>query len=245
MTGVSSSSTAALTCCERRSTWCPNRTTRCSCGPAPWPYLNLHRVPATRFIWKNFLLGEIYLARSGPQYVLPGTWETFAADVERTDPAAFVVETVNPVVPGTPFETLVDDNFTTVYTDDVATLAYRNDLARWLRSPPVDPTSTPDVGLDPDAPESLAATGCVRLDGDIVSEAPDEANVSFRFGSSANVGDVTPTILFTRTSDGFAAVRSREPSGIRSRCRSTRRRRTPRRSRSSSDHGRQCSSSTG
>ena len=64
----------------------------------PWPYLNLHRVPATRYIWKNFLLGEIYLARSGPQYVLPGTWETFAADVERTDPTAFVVEAVNPVV---------------------------------------------------------------------------------------------------------------------------------------------------
>ena len=108
----------------------------------PWPYLNLHRVPATRYIWKNFLLGEIYLARSGPQYVLPGTWETFAADVERTDPTAFVVEAVNPVVPGTPFETLVDEKFTTVFTDDVVTLAFRNDLAAWLRSPPADPTSS-------------------------------------------------------------------------------------------------------
>ena len=105
----------------------------------PWPYLNLHRVPATRYIWKNFLLGEIYLARSGPQYVLPGTWETFAADVERTDPTAFVVEAVNPVVAGTPFDTLVDESFTTMYTDDVATLAFRDDLARWLRSPPVGP----------------------------------------------------------------------------------------------------------
>ena len=122
----------------------------------PWPYLNLHRVPATRYIWKNFLLGEIYLARSGPQYVLPGTWETFAADVERTDPTAFVVESVNPVVPGTPFDTLVNENFTTVYTDDVATLAYRSDLARWLQSPPADPQPVPDVDLDPDAPEPLA-----------------------------------------------------------------------------------------
>jgi hypothetical protein len=179
----------------------------------PWPYLNLHRVPATRYIWKNFLLGEIYLARSGPQYVLPGTWETFAADVARTDPTAYVVEAVNPVVPGTPFQTLVDENFSTVYTDDVATLAYRNDLARWLRSPPVDPLSTSDVGLDPDAPESLEAAGCVRLDGDIVSAASREARVSFRFGSSANVGDVTPTISFERTGDGPAAVTSRGAVG--------------------------------
>ncbi len=106
----------------------------------PWPYLNLHRVPATRYIWKNFLLGQIYLARSGPQYVLPGTWETFAADVERTNPTAFVVEAVNPVVSGTPFDDIVDEKFTTVFTDEALTLAFRDDLAAWLLSPPVEPS---------------------------------------------------------------------------------------------------------
>ena len=140
MSGVSRSSTAARTCCAAALDLVSEPDDPLLMWTSyPWPYLNLHRVPATRYIWKNFLLGEIYLARSGPQYVLPGTWETFAADVERTDPTAFVVEAVNPVVPGTPFDTLVDENFTTVYTDDVATLAYRNDLARWLQSPPVDP----------------------------------------------------------------------------------------------------------
>ncbi len=38
----------------------------------PWPYLNYDRVPATRYIWKNFLLGEIYLAESGPAVRLAG-----------------------------------------------------------------------------------------------------------------------------------------------------------------------------
>ncbi|HWM19574.1 MAG TPA: hypothetical protein VNO51_07790 [Ilumatobacteraceae bacterium] len=181
----------------------------------PWPYLNLHRVPATRYIWKTFLLGEIYLARSGPQYVLPGTWETFAADVERTDPTAFVVEAVNPVVTGTPFETLVDENFSTVFTDDVATLAFRDDLARWLRSPPLrttSPASTPTVELDPDVPEALEASGCVRLDGDIVS-ALNEARVSFRFGAASSTGEVVPAITYARTGGNSAAVTSRGTAG--------------------------------
>lgn len=180
----------------------------------PWPYLNLHRVPATRYIWKNFLLGEIYLARSGPQYVLPGTWETFAADVERTDPTAFVVEAVNPVVPGTPFETLVDESFTTVFGDDVLTLAFRNDLAAWLRSPPAGavPTSGGALVLDPDAPAVLDDEGCFRLDGEIVSDASYDASVSFGFGLPSSVV-VTPTITFARTGRATAAVTSRGPVG--------------------------------
>jgi hypothetical protein len=183
----------------------------------PWPYLNLHRVPATRFIWKNFLLGQIYLARSGPQYVLPGTWETFAADVERTDPTAFFVESVNPVVPGTPFDTLVAETFTTVFTDDVTTLAYRDDLAVWLLSPPTDPTPTSSsslrVDLDPDAPEVLKADGCVRLDGDIVSGTVDDARVSFVFGSASSVGGVAPMITFAGTGGDSASVTSRGTVG--------------------------------
>ena len=183
----------------------------------PWPYLNLHRVPATRFIWKNFLLGQIYLARSGPQYVLPGTWETFAADVERTDPTAFFVESVNPVVPGTPFDTLVAETFTTVFTDDVTTLAYRDDLAAWLLSPPTDPAPTSSsslrLDLDPDAPEVLKADGCVRLDGDIVSGTVDDARVSFVFGSASSVGGVAPMITFAGTGGDSASVTSRGTVG--------------------------------
>ena len=56
--------------------------------PYPWVYLNLRRVSATRYIWKSFLMGEIYLGNSGPEYVLPGTWEHFLDDVEATNPSA-------------------------------------------------------------------------------------------------------------------------------------------------------------
>jgi hypothetical protein len=176
----------------------------------PWPYLNLHRVPATRYVWKNFLLGEIYLAQSGPQYVLPGTWETFAADVERTDPTAFVVESVNPVLPDTPFETLVEETFTTVFADEIGTLAFRKDLAAWFRSPPVDAASSSSgrtLDLDPDATEVLDDRGCVRLDGVVVSG--EGARVSFLFGPSVAVDTVTPTITFARSGERSAAVTSR------------------------------------
>ena len=195
----------------------------------PWPYLNLHRVPATRYIWKNFLLGEIYLARSGPQYVLPGTWETFAADVERTDPAAFYVEAVNPVVSGTPFDELVDDRFTTVFTDEAVTLAFRDDLATWLRSPPDDSGSSSarrTVDLRPGVPEVLEDEGCVRLDGDLVSDSPDEARATFGFGSTSSVGGVAPAITVAGTGDDSVLVTSqrdgREPVRGDDRCRAGR-----------------------
>ena len=178
----------------------------------PWPYLNLHRVPATRYIWKNFLLGEIYLARSGPQYVLPGTWETFAADVERTNPTAFVVEAVNPVDSGTPFDELVDEQFTTMFTDDVMTLAFRDDLAAWLRSSPADPASSSagrSVDLDGGAPEVLADDGCVRIDGDIVSNSFEGARVAFGFGSASSIDGVAPLITLAGTGDDSALVTSR------------------------------------
>ena len=46
-----------------------------------------------------------------------------------------------------------------------------------------------------------------------MSAASDEARVSFRFGSSSEVGDVTPTIAFARSGDGTAAVTSRGAVG--------------------------------
>jgi hypothetical protein len=177
----------------------------------PWPYLNLHRVAATRFIWKTFLLGEIYLARSGPEYVLPGTWETFAADVRRTDPVAFVVEAVNPVVPDTPFAALVDAEFATVFRDDVATLALRNDLADWMRSPapdaePLDPVS---LGLGPGERATIAGGACVRIDAELVTESAS-ATAVFRFGAP---DPAAPALTLTRTPEGTAAVTSSGPVG--------------------------------
>jgi hypothetical protein len=132
----------------------------------PWPYLNLERTSATRYIWKTFLMGEIYLGESGPEYVLPGTWERFVADLDDADPTAYYVESVNPIDPTTPFRTEVDARFTDVFADDAATLGLRNDLARWLTSPAVD--GSPVAAL-PDAPYTVSPDGCVRLDGQLAA----------------------------------------------------------------------------
>ncbi len=96
----------------------------------PWPYLNYHRVAATRWIWKSFMLGQIYLGRSGPQYVLPKTWEWFADDMRESHPAVFLEETALPVAQGNPFAAYVNKNFTKVYEGSDNNVYYRTDEAK-------------------------------------------------------------------------------------------------------------------
>jgi hypothetical protein len=132
----------------------------------PWPYLNLERTSATRYIWKTFLMGEIYLGGSGPEFVVPGTWEHFADDLERTDPTAYFVESVDPIDPSTPFRREVDDRFTDVYTDEAVTFGLRDDLAAWMRMVPEDGKE-----LGPAADETFELARCHRLDGRIAAGA--------------------------------------------------------------------------
>ena len=130
----------------------------------PWPYLTLQRTSATRYIWKTFLMGEIYLGERGPQYVLPDTWEQFGAELDATDPTAYYVEAVNPIEPSTPFRSEVDARFTDVYSDDGATLGFRNDLAVWLAGRADAGTVVPGL---PEKPYTVSPDGCVRLDGEL------------------------------------------------------------------------------
>ena len=146
----------------------------------PWTYLNFDRVSATRYIWKSFLLGEIYLGRTSQGYVLDGTWERFEHDLDESDPTAFYVEAVNPVAAGTPFETAVEERFTTVFSDDVATLGLRNDLVDWLRSPPTDPE--PIARQDDQESADVVTVSrdrCVRLDAVLSSDASDSLRIEF------------------------------------------------------------------
>ncbi len=96
----------------------------------PWTYLNNRRVSATRFIWKSFMLGQIYFGRSGPQYVLPKTWQWFAEDMREANPAAFLEETALRLTPGNPFADYVDANFTKVYAGTEFNIYLRNDQAK-------------------------------------------------------------------------------------------------------------------
>lgn len=170
----------------------------------PWPYLDLHRTSATRYIWKTFLMGEVYLGESGPEYVLPGTWERFAADLEDTDPTAYLVESVNPIDPSTPFRAAVDERFTDMFVDAAVTLGLRRDLASLLVEPAADATAIPEL---PDAAYSVSPDGCVRLDGHLANQATAPLVVAM---TGAN-GQATQ--LIAAPGGGEVMVESR-PSGL-------------------------------
>lgn len=170
----------------------------------PWPYLNLERTSATRYIWKTFLLGEIYLGETGPEYVLPGTWEQFAADLDDTDPAAYYVEAVNPIDPTTPFRAEVDARFDDVFTDEGATLGLRRDLAAWLAEPvpDADATEVPELA---GTPYTASPDGCVRIDGAIAPDATEPLVVE--------VGGEQAATLVASVAGDAVVVQSRPAAG--------------------------------
>ena len=167
----------------------------------PFIYMKNHRVPATRFQWKTFLLGEIYLGRTSEDYVLDDTWTWFREDIEQTDPVAFA-ETED-FDAGTPFDELIHRDFTEVYPGGAAKLWLRDDVARELvEGPAMRPWRSPEPsavgpGWQVDGTsvrfdrqtggvsgqELVVAEGpCVRLDGLVDVDAPDQlANLHVRF----------------------------------------------------------------
>jgi hypothetical protein len=113
----------------------------------PWPYLDYHRVSATRFIWKSFLTGEIYLGRTSGSYVLPKSWDWFREDLEESKPVAFVHSNGGPIS-APQFAQYVDANFTTVYPDSPIPVEYRNDVAAQVLTPSVPDPWTPPAPPD-------------------------------------------------------------------------------------------------
>jgi hypothetical protein len=136
----------------------------------PWTYLNNERVPATRFSWKSFLLGEIYLGRTSDEYVLPRTWEWFGDDIERTKPTAYVRPLETALVGETPFADLLNTEFTPVFTGTSVEVSLRDDVWSDL------------IGFDgtPDTRAVIDDGTCWRWRGSI-SELGDDAVVGFSF----------------------------------------------------------------
>jgi hypothetical protein len=156
------------------------------------PYLDVHRIAAGRFMWKSFLMGEIYLGKSGPRYLLPHTWEWFARDVARTRPVAFFRLNDDPA-PGTPFARLIDTRFQLAFNGnrkvylrhDVAEELIENSARRpWTPRVESGPTGwTVDEGSasyisrsTPGESDPLVVrrNNCFRLEGSVagVNEAP-------------------------------------------------------------------------
>ncbi|HEV3400453.1 MAG TPA: hypothetical protein VG078_01425, partial [Acidimicrobiales bacterium] len=170
---------------------------------APWPYLDVRRVAAGRFIWKGFLLGEIYLGGTGPQYVLPHTWDWFREDVRRSNPVAFVKTDGDPA-DGTPFADLVNRQFQLVYSG-AQPVYLRNDVARGVLSGPTTDPWNPSAGTpagagwslsqgtvtyrgNPGAGSSdavpLVGRSCVRIDGTARTEDGSLPAFEVRFENS-------------------------------------------------------------
>jgi hypothetical protein len=173
----------------------------------PWPYLNLKRVAATRFFYKRFLMGEIYLGRTSLDYVLPRTWEWFAEDMEEAKPVAFMRVNQPEVPDGNPFKEYVDRNFQLVLDDKDLPVWLRNDAAREVlepsgtkdwegRVPDVSPSgwkvNGSDASYEPgpaasaDDQLTIAPDSCYRLDGVIPADAAGTVGqVAFHFADNA------------------------------------------------------------
>ena len=94
----------------------------------PWPYLSLERVSATRFIWKSFMVGEIYLGQTSRAYVLPQTWDWFVEDLAESNPKA-LARVSHDIDETTPFAEYASANFTSVYESNPVSLYLLNPLA--------------------------------------------------------------------------------------------------------------------
>ena len=157
----------------------------------PWPYLNFDRVPATRFFYKSFLLGEIYQGRTSTAYVLPDTWKWFAQDLRQSDPVAYVRADEPNLPGGNPFATYVAQNFDLVLPDANLPVSLRHDAARQVliasgtqpwrgQRPPVShsgwtlhgSTASYVEGPVPSSQDqlTLSTTSCFRLDGTIAAD---------------------------------------------------------------------------
>ena len=173
----------------------------------PWPYERYHRVSATRFIWKSFLMGEIYLGRTSPDFVLPGSWSQWRADLRQSRPVVYLEETSNPMDDGTEADRYIRQNFTTIYDDGANRIALRNDVASrfvsaatapkeadgwtanpailhsaWITSPGQAHVDTGDQATAEALP--VSTHGCFRLDGRIAAPGRRRGTISFRFTDS-------------------------------------------------------------
>ena len=204
----------------------------------PWPYLDYHRISATRFIWKSFLTGEIYLGGSGPQYVLPHSNQWFHEDLAQSKPAAYLKSNGGTIPGGSTFAQEIGDNFTTVYPDGDTAVRYRNDIATQMLAPPTNDAWTAPVPIPTDGSSGWTATSngvqfrdqggrdndrltlsndsCVAISGNVTSDGPPGGLV-FWFDDNAHKAEQT-NIDFAGDHVSSGARRS-STTGSRATCR--------------------------
>ncbi len=175
----------------------------------PWPYLSYHRVSATRFIWKQFLMGEIYLGRTSPDYILPGSWDWFRADLAESQPKIMFMEPNTTVDPGTPAAEYAASRFTPVISTPAGTVSYERSILQRMQAPP--PVSTPLTsivaagsgwistggttrytrsGISPDQDLLPITEGnCQRIDGLLLSQGAQSGSFVVRMTDTRPASD--------------------------------------------------------
>jgi len=165
----------------------------------PWPFLDYRRVSATRFIWKAFLMGEIYLGPTGPEYVLPGSWDLWASDVEATRPVAFLLDPIFPMPHGTPADELLARDFELLFATPKQSIALTHQAADRLRDRSADgEVQFADAagwkqvgdtirrqGEGVGAPLELGDMACKRLDATLAFGD----TMTFRFADESDPGE--------------------------------------------------------
>lgn len=143
----------------------------------PWTYLENHRVPATRFAWKSFLIGEVYLGRTSPDYVLARTDEWLADDLDEAHPRAYV----HPISVSTGgidvLQKYVDRDFEPVMTTEQTEVWIASDAWSALRAAPR--TAADDVAVT-NVPTIVADDDCRAIGATLTRSDPDNG-VSFWF----------------------------------------------------------------
>ena len=169
----------------------------------PWTYLEVERVPATRLSWKSFMLGEIYLARASPEYVLPDTWMWFEEDMDEANPAVYVRPQEIPFVDTTPFADRLKRDFVPAYSDDVYDVWLRADVARELSA------STPAAGGNEPVTSGSVSTGstCSVIEAKVTrSQDPAAPIMNIVLESTDEPGRIWSFAL----NNGYVATRSGE-----------------------------------
>lgn len=169
----------------------------------PWTYLEHERVPATRFSWKSFMIGEIYLGKTSPDFVLPDTWNWFAQDTQQTQPAAFARPKETPLSDQTPFTQYVSSNFTTAYDGSSIEIGIRKQVWSTLIAQPTESMDITEGKIFGEvSPFVLSDVNCVRIAGTLIfDQQVEDSGIIFNLTDpSASYETVYLSLSRTRAS---------------------------------------------
>jgi hypothetical protein len=152
------------------------------------------------------MIGEVYLGKTSPKYVLPDTWNWFAQDMQQTQPRAFARPKETLLDKQTPFAQYVSANYTTAYDGNSMEVGVSKQLWTTLID---EPTQSMNIAEDEifseTSPYVLSNTNCVRIAGTLnFDQLSDDSGIVF------NLTD--PTAAFENVHLSLSAIRASSSS---------------------------------